>query len=166
MNDRPAYKRILLKLSGEALMGESPYGIDRATLERIVAEVAEVKMVDGKPKVQRVVAAVDCGIAVNPDNIKAQVEGGVGFGLGAVLHSKVTMKDGVVDQGNFDTYEVLRFNEMPHVEVHIVPSAEAPTGIGEPTRFALSPVRARIHLGWEAFTPLAEGLAATVAAPS
>jgi isoquinoline 1-oxidoreductase beta subunit len=97
-----------------------------------VAEVAEVRIVDGKPKVQRVVAAVDCGIAVNPDNIKAQVEGGVGFGLGAVLHSKVTMKDGVVEQGNFDTYEVLRFNEMPHVEVHIVPSAEKPTGIGEP----------------------------------
>jgi isoquinoline 1-oxidoreductase beta subunit len=79
-----------------------------------------------------VVAAVDCGVAVNPDNIKAQVEGGVGFGLGAVLHSKVTLKDGIVDQTNFDTYEVLRFNEMPLVEVHIVPSAEAPTGIGEP----------------------------------
>jgi isoquinoline 1-oxidoreductase beta subunit len=79
-----------------------------------------------------VVAAVDCGVPVNPDNIKAQVEGGVGYGLGAILHSKVTLKDGVVDQGNFDTYEVLRINEMPKVEVHVVASAEAPTGIGEP----------------------------------
>jgi isoquinoline 1-oxidoreductase subunit beta len=97
-----------------------------------VAEVAEVRLIDGKPKVERVVAAVDCGLAVNPDNIKAQVEGGVGFGLGAVLHSKVTLKDGVVDQGNFDGYEVLRINEMPRVEVHLVPSAAPPTGIGEP----------------------------------
>lgn len=102
------------------------------SFKSFVAEVAEVRLVDGKPKVHRVVAAVDCGIPVNPDNIKAQVEGGVGFGLGAVLHSKVTLKDGVVEQGNFDGYEVLRFNEMPHVEVHIVPSTEAPTGIGEP----------------------------------
>jgi isoquinoline 1-oxidoreductase beta subunit len=102
------------------------------SFKSFVAEVAEVRIVDGKPKVERVVAAVDCGLAVNPDNIKAQVEGGVGFGLGAVLHSKVTLKDGVVDQGNFDTYEVLRINEMPHVEVYLVPSAEPPTGIGEP----------------------------------
>lgn len=102
------------------------------SFKSFVAEVAEVRIVDGKPKVEQVVAAVDCGLAVDPDNIKAQVEGGVGFGLGAVLHSKVTLKDGIVDQGNFDTYEVLRMNEMPHVEVHLVPSAEPPTGIGEP----------------------------------
>jgi isoquinoline 1-oxidoreductase beta subunit len=102
------------------------------SFKSFVAEVAELKMVDGKPKVERVVAAVDCGIAVNPDNIRAQVEGGVGYGLGAILHSKVTLKDGVVEQGNFDGYEVLRFNEMPKVEVHLVASAEAPTGIGEP----------------------------------
>ncbi|WP_439541700.1 molybdopterin cofactor-binding domain-containing protein [Hyphomicrobium sp.] len=115
----------------------APEGVFRGvavheSFKSFVAEVAEVRLVDGKPKVERVVAAVDCGLAVNPDNIKAQVEGGVGFGLGAVLHSKVTMKDGVVEQGNFDSYEVLRINEMPHVEVHIVPSTEAPTGIGEP----------------------------------
>jgi len=129
----------VLKLAAEKADWDKPLpdGVFRGvavheSFHSYVAEVAEVRIVDGKPKVQRVVAAVDCGIAVNPDNIKAQVEGGVGFGLGAVLHSKVTMKDGVVEQGNFDTYEVLRFNEMPHVEVHIVPSAEAPTGIGEP----------------------------------
>jgi isoquinoline 1-oxidoreductase beta subunit len=138
LSKHPRYVGVLKLAAEKAGWGKPlPEGVFRGvavheSFHSYVAEVAEVKLVDGKPKVQRVVAAVDVGIAVNPDNIKAQVEGGVGFGLGAVLHSKVTLKDGVVDQGNFDTYEVLRFNEMPHVEVHIVPSAEAPTGIGEP----------------------------------
>jgi isoquinoline 1-oxidoreductase beta subunit len=129
----------VLKLAAEKAGWSTPppEGVFRGvavheSFKSFVAEVAEVRLVDGKPKVERVVAAVDCGLAVNPDNIKAQVEGGVGFGLGAVLHGKITLKDGVVEQGNFDGYEVLRMNEMPHVEVHIVPSAEAPTGIGEP----------------------------------
>lgn len=129
----------VLKLAAEKAGWDTPppEGVFRGvavheSFHSFVAEVAEVRLVDGKPKVDRVVAAVDCGLAVNPDNIRAQVEGGVGFGLGAVLHSKVTLKDGVVEQGNFDGYEVLRMNEMPRVEVHLVPSAEAPTGIGEP----------------------------------
>jgi len=129
----------VLKLAAEKAGwgGTLPDGVSRGvavheSFKSFVAEVAEVRIADGKPKVIRVVAAVDCGIAVNPDNIKAQVEGGIGFGLGAVLHSKITLKDGMVEQGNFDGYEVLRFDEMPKVEVHIVPSAEAPTGIGEP----------------------------------
>jgi isoquinoline 1-oxidoreductase beta subunit len=94
--------------------------------------VAEVRIQDGQAKVDRVVCAVDCGLAINPDNIAAQIEGGIGYGLGAVLHSQVTLTDGVVDQSNFGDYEVLRFSEMPRVEVHIVPSAAPPTGIGEP----------------------------------
>jgi isoquinoline 1-oxidoreductase beta subunit len=97
-----------------------------------VAQVAEVRMVNGQPKVERVVCAVDCGIAINPDNVAAQIEGGVGYGLSAALKGKITLKGGEVEQGNFDAYEVLRIDEMPAVEVHIVASAEAPTGIGEP----------------------------------
>jgi isoquinoline 1-oxidoreductase beta subunit len=98
-----------------------------------VAMVAEVTVPKaGEVKVDRVVAAVDCGIAVNPDVIRAQVEGGVGYALGAALRNKITLKDGVVEQANFDTYEPLRMSDMPVVEVYIVPSAEAPTGIGEP----------------------------------
>lgn len=97
-----------------------------------VAQVVEVRMVGGKPKVERVVAAVDIGLAVNPDNVAAQVEGAIGYGLGAVLHSKITLKNGEVEQGNFDGYEVLRLDEMPKVEVHILPSADKPAGIGEP----------------------------------
>ena len=78
------------------------------------------------------VCAVDCGIPINPDNIIAQIEGGLGYGLGAVLRNKITLIDGEVDEGNFDLYEPIRMSDMPEVEVHIVPSEESPTGIGEP----------------------------------
>ena len=98
-----------------------------------VAQVAEISMrPDGSFKVERVVCAVNCGIAVNPDNIRAQMEGGIGFGLGAVMKSQTTLDKGRVVEGNFDSHDVLRFDEMPVVEVHIVPSTEKPTGVGEP----------------------------------
>ena len=98
-----------------------------------VAQVAEVSVDDtGHVKVDRIVCAVDCGTAINPDVIAAQMEGGIGFGLGAVLYGQITLKDGRVEQDNFNSYRVLRMNEMPRVEVHIVPSAEPPTGVGEP----------------------------------
>jgi isoquinoline 1-oxidoreductase beta subunit len=98
-----------------------------------VAQVAEVTVDDaGLVTVDRVVCAVDCGIPINPDVIAAQMEGGIGFGLGAVLYGAITLKDGRVEQDNFNGYRVLRINEMPKVEVHIVPSAESPTGVGEP----------------------------------
>jgi isoquinoline 1-oxidoreductase beta subunit len=99
----------------------------------LVAQVAEVSVDDaGNIKVDRVVCAVDCGTPINPDIITAQMEGGIGFGLGAVLHGTITLKDGHVEQHNFNSYRVLRMNEMPKVEVYIVPSTEAPTGVGEP----------------------------------
>jgi isoquinoline 1-oxidoreductase subunit beta len=71
-------------------------------------------------------------VAVNPDMIRAQMEGGIGFGLGAIMKSQITVEHGVVKEGNFDGYDVLRLNEMPQVEVHIVASSERPTGVGEP----------------------------------
>lgn len=98
-----------------------------------VAQVADVSIdKDGKVTVDRIVCAVDCGTAINPDVVAAQMEGGIGFGLGAALYGAVTLKDGRVEQNNFDGYRVLRISEMPKVEVHIVPSGEAPTGVGEP----------------------------------
>jgi isoquinoline 1-oxidoreductase subunit beta len=98
-----------------------------------VAQVAEVTVApNGKVKVDRIVCAVDCGTPINPDVITAQMEGGIGFGLGAALYGAITLKDGQVEQTNFDAYQVLRIDEMPKVEVHIVPSPEAPTGVGEP----------------------------------
>lgn len=99
----------------------------------VVAQVAEVTVdKDNKFRVDRVVCAVECGIAVNPDVIRAQMEGGIGFGLSAALYGKITLKDGVVEQSNFHDYPLLRINEMPAVEVHIVPSTAKPTGVGEP----------------------------------
>jgi isoquinoline 1-oxidoreductase beta subunit len=99
----------------------------------VVAQVAEVTLLDkGAFRVDRVVCAVDCGVAVNPDVIRAQMEGGIGYGLSAALHGAITLKDGRVEQSNFHDYRPLRINEMPRVEVHIVPSIEKPTGVGEP----------------------------------
>ena len=93
-----------------------------------VAQVVDVTARGNAFSVDRVVIAVDCGIAVNPDVIKAQMEGGMGFGLSAALVSALTLKAGRVEQSNFHDYQVLRINQMPEVEVHIVPSAEPPTG--------------------------------------
>jgi len=97
-----------------------------------VAQVAEVTVTGNKFTVDRVVCAVDCGVAVNPDVVRAQMEGGIGFGLSAALYGKITLKDGGVEQSNFHDYPVLRINEMPAIEVHIVPSSEKPSGVGEP----------------------------------
>ena len=105
-----------------------------------VAQVAEVTVrPDGSFSVDRVVCAVDCGIAVNPDVIRAQMEGGIGFGLSAALHGAITIKDGMVEQTNFHQYPPLRINEMPAVEVHIVASNEKPTGVGEPGTPVVAP---------------------------
>lgn len=105
-----------------------------------VAEVAEVSIkADGSLRVDRVVCAVDCGTVINPDVVRAQVEGGVGFALTAALYGSITLRDGMVEQSNFHDQQLLRINEMPRVEVHIVPSAEKPTGIGEPGVPPLAP---------------------------
>lgn len=97
-----------------------------------VAEVAEVSVEGGRLRVHRVVAAVDLGVALNPDSVEHQVEGAIAYGLSAVLRGEITLARGAVVQGNFDTQEPLRFHEMPVVEVHLVPSQAAPGGIGEP----------------------------------
>ena len=105
-----------------------------------VAQVAEVSMdANGKPRVQRIVAAVDCGRTVNPDVIHRQVEGAIVYGLSAAMYEKITFKNGRVEQSNFTDYPMLRMDEMPKVEVHIVPSTEAPGGIGEPGLPAATP---------------------------
>ncbi len=93
----------------------------------------------GQIRVDRVVIAVDCGIAVNPDVVRAQMEGGMGFGLSAALLSELTLRDGQVQQSNFHDYQVLRMDRMPEVDVYIVPSAEPPTGVGEPATPVIAP---------------------------
>ncbi|CAM3374856.1 molybdopterin cofactor-binding domain-containing protein [Methylobacterium mesophilicum] len=104
-----------------------------------VAMVADVTAQDSGIRVNRIVAAVDVGIPVNPDVIRAQVEGAVGFALSAVLRNRITLKDGQVQEHNFDAYAPTRMSEMPQVAVHIVPSQAAPTGIGEPGVPVLAP---------------------------
>ncbi len=104
------------------------------------AEVAEVSVgADGTPKVHRVVAAVDCGMTVNPDIIKRQVESAIMYGLTAALYGQITFKDGRVEQSNFHDYKMLRINEAPKVEVYIVESKEAPGGMGEPGTPPIAP---------------------------
>jgi isoquinoline 1-oxidoreductase beta subunit len=110
------------------------------SFQSYVAQVAEVTVgADGSFRVDRVVCAVDCGIAVNPDVIRAQMEGGIGFGLTAALYGAITLKDGQVEQSNFSDYPLLRIGEMPRIEVHIVASAAKPTGVGEPAVPVIAP---------------------------
>lgn len=109
----------------------------------VVAQVVDISLDDANVlTVERVVCAVDCGIAVNPDIVKAQMEGSIGFALTAALTGEITLDKGVVQQKNFDTYKVLRMSQMPKVEVHIVPSTNPPTGVGEPGVPPLAPALA------------------------
>jgi len=103
----------------------------------MVADVEVAK--DGRVKVHRLVCAVDCGQQVNPDTITAQLEGGAIFGLTATLHGAITLKDGRVEQANFDTYLPMRIDEVPVVETHLIKSAEAPGGIGETATAPVAP---------------------------
>ncbi len=106
----------------------------------IVSQVAEVSVgADGEVKVHRVVCVIDCGLRVNPDTIRAQMEGGIVYGLTAALYGNITIAGGAVEQGNFDDYPMLRIRDMPIVEVYIVESREAPGGVGEPGVPALAP---------------------------
>ncbi|HMN47208.1 MAG TPA: xanthine dehydrogenase family protein molybdopterin-binding subunit, partial [Povalibacter sp.] len=108
----------------------------------VVAQVAQLKRTANGLKLAKVICAVDCGLAVNPNIVAMQMEGGLGYGLAAALSGAVTLKDGVVEQGNFDDYPVLRMNQMPAVDVHIVPSTAKPTGVGEPGTPPIAPALA------------------------
>jgi isoquinoline 1-oxidoreductase beta subunit len=138
LEDHPRHRAVLEKVRDESGWGgELGNGKGRGvavaeSFGSYVAQVAEIGIQKGAIKVERVVCAVDCGTAINPDVIKAQMEGGIGFGLGAILKGEITLENGQVQQTNFDGYEVLHMEEMPKIEVHIIPSTEKPTGVGEP----------------------------------
>jgi isoquinoline 1-oxidoreductase beta subunit len=137
----------VLELAAERAGWGSPLPAGRArgiavveSFSSYVAEVAEVsRNADGTVKVHRVVAAVDCGTVVNPDIVRAQVESAIVFGLTAALHGEITSEGGRVVQSNFHDYPMLRMREMPVIEVHLVASTEAPTGIGEPGTPPIAP---------------------------
>lgn len=155
MLDKHPRHAAVLKLAAEKAGWGTPLPQDKAGQRRgrgvavhesfrtIVAEVAEVTVKDdGSYRVDRVVCAVDCGIAINPDIVRAQVEGSVGFALSAAMYGAITLTEGKVDQSNFHDYQPIRIAEMPRVEVHILPSGGNPTGIGEPAVPPLAPALA------------------------
>jgi len=104
-----------------------------------VAEVAEISLGEAGVRVHRVVCAVDCGIVINPDTVAAQMESGIVFGLTAALKGEITIANGRVQQANFNDYPLLRMDEMPAVEVHIVKSDRPPGGVGEPGTPPIAP---------------------------
>lgn len=145
LKDHPRHLGVLELAAQKAGWGEPlPAGRGRGiavheSFNSYVAEVAEVTVDGERFSVDRVVIAVDCGVAVNPDIVQAQMEGGMGYGLSAALMSEITLSEGRVDQSNFHDYEVLRIGQMPSVEVHIVKSPEPPTGAGEPATPVIAP---------------------------
>jgi len=112
----------------------------------VVANVAEVQIKNGIPIVRRVVVVSDCGIAISPDQIRAQMEGGVNYGLSLALFGEVVIEKGIVQTTNFHNYRVLRMAETPLVETHVVPSANPPTGTGEPGTPVIAPAVANALL--------------------
>ena len=110
------------------------------SFDSVVAYVVEASLVDGKPVLHKATAAVHCNLAVNPRSVEAQVQGGLLMGLGTTLPgAEITLKDGVVQQGNWNDYRVAIHSQMPETDIHIVPSAEPPTGVGEPSLPPLAP---------------------------
>ena len=145
LDKHPRVANVLALAADKAGWGSSlPPGVARGiavheSFGSVCAQVAEVSLEKGQIKVHRVVAAIDCGLAVNPLTISAQVESAIAFGLSAALYGQVTLKDGVVEQSNFHDYPVLRIADMPKVDVHIVQSNAAPTGVGEPGTPPIAP---------------------------
>lgn len=111
------------------------------SFQSYVAEIAEVSVENNQIKVHKVICTIDCGLAVNPDIVRDQMESGIVFGLTAALHGEITLKDGAVEQSNFHNYPLLRINETPDIEVLIVDSDESPSGVGEP---GLPPIAAAV----------------------
>jgi isoquinoline 1-oxidoreductase beta subunit len=146
LDKSPRAKDVLDLAAGKAGWGQAlPKGSGRGVSLQFVfgsylAQVAEVEVSkDGAVRVRRVVCAVDCGTVVNPDTVEAQIQSGIIFGATAALYGEITLKNGRVEQSNFDTYPMLRMNEAPVIEVHIVKSLEPPGGMGETGTSAIVP---------------------------
>ncbi|ABG29974.1 xanthine dehydrogenase family protein molybdopterin-binding subunit [Roseobacter denitrificans] len=154
--DRPRDRAVLERVAEMAQWsgpgtGERRYGVAlHRSFGSFVAQIAEVENRDGTPHVTRVWCALDCGVAVTPDVVRAQMEGGIGFGLSAALFEQLTLEaGGTVRERNFDAYRVLGLEEMPEIMVDIMPSEVAPTGVGEP---GTPPIAAAVGNAWRAHT--------------
>jgi len=136
LGDAPRHRAVLDRVAEVSDWGASKPGIAQglaltASHGSVVGQVVELSAREGVVRVHRIVAVVDCGIVVHPDTARAQIEGAIAMGLSAALREKVTFEDGQIDARNFDRYRLLRLPEMPQVDVHFMPSGEAPGGIGE-----------------------------------
>ncbi len=138
LDDAPRHRAALELAASKAGWG-APIGAGRGrgvavyhSFDAVVAQVAEVSVTAGVIRVERVGCAIDCGIVVTPDAVRAQLEGGIAFGLSAALHEEIRIADGRVQQASLQDYPILTLPEMPEVEVHIVPSKAPPGGVGEP----------------------------------
>ena len=131
--EKSGWGQPLPKGSGRGVSVQNVFGSYMAQ----VAEVAVSK--DGDVAVKRITCAVDCGIGINPNTIEAQAQSAIVYGLTAVLYGEITLKDGRVEQSNFDNYRALRINEIPAIDIHIIDSGEAPGGMGEPGTCAVPP---------------------------
>lgn len=137
LNKHPRAQAVLKKAAKEANWGSPLPGCTQGisihkSFGTWVAEIADVEVKDNQIKVKRVVCVVDCGQVVNPDTVVAQMEGGIIFALTAALYGEITIKEGIPQQTNFHDYQLLRMNEAPKIDVHIIESNENPTGVGEP----------------------------------
>jgi isoquinoline 1-oxidoreductase beta subunit len=146
LDQAPRAKAVLELAAEKADWGQSlPQRVGRGVSVQFVfgtymAQVAEVEVSkNGAVRVRRVVCAVDCGTVVNPDTVQAQIQGAIIFGITGALYGEITLKNGRVEQTNFDTYQMLRMNEVPAIEVHIIQSSEPPGGMGEPGTSAIVP---------------------------
>lgn len=145
MGDSPRARHVLEVAAKQAGWGQPlPKGSGRGLSVQFafgtyVAQVAELEVKEDEVKVKRVVCVVDCGMVVNPDHVRAQMEGGINFGISGALWGEITVNNGKVEQSNFDSYRVMRMREAPVIEVHLVQSTEAPGGIGEPGTAAIAP---------------------------
>jgi isoquinoline 1-oxidoreductase subunit beta len=131
--EKSGWGQPLPKGSGRGVSVQNVFGSYMAQ----VAEVAVSK--DGDVAVKRITCAVDCGIGINPNTIEAQAQSAILYGLTAALYGEITLKDGRVEQSNFDNYRALRINEIPAIDIHIIDSGEAPGGMGEPGTCAVPP---------------------------
>ncbi len=151
--DRAVLERVaeMAGWDGERVKGDRAYGVAlHESFSTYCAMIAEVSDDGGTPRVHKVWTAVDCGIAVNPNVIRAQIEGGLGYGLSAAMFNSLTLGEGgVIQERNFDTYRLLRITEMPEVEVAIIASDADPTGIGEP---GTPPIAPAVANAWRALT--------------
>jgi isoquinoline 1-oxidoreductase beta subunit len=146
LDQAPRAKAVLELAAEKADWGRSlPQRVGRGVSVQFVfgtymAQVAEVEVSkNGAVRVRRVVCAVDCGTVVNPDTVQAQIQSAIIFGITGALYGEITLKNGRVEQTNFDTYQMLRMNEVPAIEVHIIQSSEPPGGMGEPGTSAIVP---------------------------